>query len=203
MKQTLTFLFLLAAFLPELFAQENSPLDRPNELYGGYGLISVYNFSGGSRYHDQYSYNEEEITSPGTFLLGYNRQLGRIISIGINLSYVNATNKITNGDPYYDTLYTVGTTEHNYFSGMTQLTFTYVNKRLIKLYSAVALGITADFSNDNSYGSVSEDRNLQPAGQLTMFGIRVGKALGGYMEFGIGTNAILVFGVSYRFKDAE
>jgi len=76
-----------------------------------------------------------------------------------------------------------------------------MNKPFLKLYSGVAIGVTIDLNKATIDGSEFTDRKIMPAGQLTLFGIRAGKALGGFLEFGVGTNGIVTAGISYKIKD--
>jgi len=76
----------------------------------------------------------------------------------------------------------------------------YINTPMVRAYSGISLGISYIFSNvtDNKNISISA-KTIRPAGQLTLMGIRVGKTICGFGEFGFGTNGIIVIGINYRF----
>ncbi len=205
MKKTILFALLSGLLLhaAAIRAQESSPLDRPNEVYAGYGAFSVYYFTNNNHFYhdyDPYYYDEEQPSSPGTFFIGYKRQVSRVISVGIDFSYMYRTNKYQARD-YYDSVYSTGTSKDHLLCGLTKVTFGYINKPFLKLYSAAAIGFTVDLNSSVINGQDYTDRTIKPAGQLTLFGIRAGKALGGFVEFGVGTNGILLAGISYKFKD--
>ena len=82
---------------------------------------------------------------------------------------------------------------------MPRVNFYYINKGLFTLYSGLevvcTLGVYSDrsgTSNQNSFGSTF-------AFQLNTIGMRIGKEIGGYMEFGFGFRGIVNFGISGRF----
>jgi hypothetical protein len=162
-------------------------------------MVVTGNISHDYYYDNSYSYyyDESDPTSAGTFLLGYNRQVTKVISVGIVFSYMHTTNTLSGYYSYYDSITSIGTTTDNLLSGISKVNFTYMNKPFLKLYSGVAIGVTIDLNNGREY----TDRKIMPAGQLTLFGIRAGKALGGFLEFGVGTNGIVTAGISYKIKD--
>jgi hypothetical protein len=203
----LTILLACAMLAPfSVYSQESSQTDRPNELYGGYGAFSVYYFnnntsheyaSGGSYYY----YESGDPSSAGTFFLGYNRLVNRFISVGIVFSYMHATNTLTGDYNYYDTIVSHGTSADHLISCVSRVNFLYLRKPFLTLYSGAAIGVTVDLNKATIDGAEYSDRKLKPAGQLTLFGIRAGKALGGFLEFGVGSNGILTAGISYKIKD--
>lgn len=194
----------MLAALPS-YSQEVPQIARPNELYGGYGAFSVYYFNNISHDYNYansyYYYDEGDPVSAGTFFLGYNRQVTRVVSIGIVFSYMQATNTLNGNYSYYDSISSTGTTSDNLLSGITRVNFTYITKPFLKIYSGAAIGVTIDLNKTTIDGSEFTDRKIMPAGQLTLFGIRAGKALGGFLEFGVGTNGIITAGISYQVKD--
>lgn len=203
----LTILLACAMLAPfTVYSQESSQADRPNELYGGYGAFSVYYFnnhtsheyaSGGSYYY----YESGDPSSAGTLFLGYNRHMNKFISAGIVFSYMYATNNLTGEYNYYDSLVRTGTSADHLISCVSRLNFTYLTKPYLKVYSGVAIGVTVDLNKATIDGVEYSDRKIKPAGQLTLFGIRAGKALGGFLEFGVGSNGIITAGISYKIKD--
>jgi hypothetical protein len=200
-------LFIVSANI-SLLSQEIHSLDRPNEIYGGYGAGSVYYFASPIDHYyadiPYYSYStEQEPTSIGTFFLGYNRHMGKVVSIGFVVSYMHLNQNIEyNNDPYsYDTTTFWGQNQDDLITGMARVTFNYVRKPVLTIYSGAALGMTIDLGSSTVNGFKDTERKLKPAGQLTLFGLRAGKALGGFIEFGVGTNGILIAGISYKIKD--
>ncbi|HTX88397.1 MAG TPA: hypothetical protein VMC08_05360 [Bacteroidales bacterium] len=189
------------------FSQKVSQADLPNEFYAGYGLGSVFYFSGLSNhyYSDAYPYKADQyLRSAGTFLLGYTRHLNRVVSVGSQFAYFPATTDLTYND------YSEGTgtndvihrTAHdNVLMALTRITFSYVSKSFFRIYSGFAIGVTVDLGNVTYNGTTENKRKLLPAGQLTMFGVRFGRSLGGFLEMGIGTLGIVTAGISYKIKD--
>lgn len=211
MKKVSLLLLLLTLAVPGyLSAQESLILDRPNELYGGYGAGSLYYFTSPLNHNYRlvdypyyYNTNEDDPTSIGTFFLGYNRAVTKVLSIGFQISYMHLNQKIEYiGDPYgYDTVSYRGEYNDYLITGMARLTFHYLRKPALTLYSGASVGVTVDIGSATVNGQKDNERKLKPAGQLTLFGLRAGKALAGFLEFGVGTNGIVTAGISYRIKD--
>ena len=216
-------LFILAIMLVVTFpatAQNNEqpPVSKKktdqsklyNEVFIGYGIGSLYLFTGTvehSNYSYIYGYNssETDVRSDGALIFGYNRMLNRVVMLGFTGSYFNVN---------YDRTYSPGGYGNNYvgivkfndnlLSGMAKITFNYVNKPMIRVYSSIGMGITVDLASalGNQPGDVKQtDRKIFPSGQLTFMGLRFGRTFGGFCEFGIGTNAIVTGGINYQFGD--
>lgn len=166
-----------------------------NEFFVSYGLASVYIFTQGIEHSydidDSYYGKTSDVNSIGAFMIGYNRMLNRVLSIGFTGSYIpcNYTNSSVT---YHD----------NLFNGIARMSFNYVNKPAIRIYSGFGIGVTVDLGNAKLEGDGKEsEKKIFPAGQLTMIGIRFGRDIGGFVEFGVGTNSIISAGFSYQFGD--
>jgi hypothetical protein len=187
-----------------------------NEVSASYGLGSLYIFTGTNTYYPTYydgysSYydgSDSDIKSAGSFAIGYSRMVHRVVAIGFSCSYqnLNYDNKYT----YYgyypnDTTYSITThTNDNIYSGIAKITFNYVNKPMVRVYSSFGFGVAVILSNQvgDKPGDVKQtDKTILPAGQLTFMGVRFGRNIGGFFEFGIGTNYIVSGGLSYQFGD--
>jgi opacity protein-like surface antigen len=212
-KVTFTALLLILAIPFLLRAQDTLPVKKAvsqsvleNEVFAGYGLGSIYNFnirptSGPFSSSEYYESTRKNIESFGTVLAGYNRMLSRLLSVGILFSYQNVTYKLhynydyegSPPDEYFD---------EDIYNGMVFLRLNYVNKSKITVYSGLGLGLGVDFYSQRPLGGETTfSRKLLFAPQLTLMGLRFGRAFGGFMEIGFGTNAILSAGLSYKFRD--
>lgn len=211
MKTSLFFLVMILLTIAantSLLSQELKSLDRPNEIYGGYGAGSLYYFTGPiDHYYEDLPYyyysSEEDPTSIGTFFLGYNRHMGKVISIGFVISYMHLDQDIEyTYDPYaYDTTTYSGHSKDDLLTGMARVSFNYLRKPWITIYSGASVGVTVDLGSSTVNGITDTERKLKPAGQLTLFGLRAGKVLGGFIEFGVGTNGLVLAGISYKIND--
>jgi hypothetical protein len=180
----------------------------PNDVNVSYGLGTAYLFMNEVD-HDyglptSYATSEQsDINSPGSLMLGYNRLMSKGFMVGFLASWVNTKYTRT----YLDTSKVqVGTASFNdnLLSGLAKVTFNYVNKPRVRVYSAAGIGITVDLSNveGNMPQSVSQTaRKILFAGQVIFMGIRFGRTFGGFCEFGFGTNAIISAGLNYQFSD--
>ena len=176
-----------------------------NDVYFSYGVGSLYIFTGevnhSYNYNSYYSSgNTSDVKSIGAFSIGYNRMVSRVVMVGFVASYINVnyTGDVTSSEDGSRR----ATYNDNLLNGIARITFNYVNKPTVRVYSGVGMGITVDLSNVTVPGMEKEtERKILPAGQITFMGVRFGRAFGGFCEFGIGTNSIISAGLNYQFGD--
>jgi hypothetical protein len=179
-----------------------SPSVLSNDFYLGYGGLSIFYFSGQLVKSFNLGYTVNNFTdpsSPGCIYIAYERSLNKVVSTGFMFGYQDFNSTGTSTDRS-STLIPV-TVDDRLLMGIARFTFSYVNKPVIHMYSGVGIGITMDFATEKANGQSSSDRKLFPAGQLTLMGLRFGRAFGGFIEFGFGTYGILNAGLSYKFAD--
>lgn len=76
--------------------------------------------------------------------------------------------------------------------------FNWVNRRLVRMYSAVGLGLSVGSLYERDYGR--SDTMIYPVFQITPVGISVGRGVYGFAELGVGTQYIGgAAGVGIRF----
>lgn len=211
MKNRIVLLLGAIMLSSSLLAQKKNQSELLNDIYIGYGAGSVYYFTGTVNHDYQefssyyyYDDNDSEPRSVGTFFFGYQRQLTKVISLGFAFSYMKLEQDISyqTYSYYGDSVWFYeGTSTDHLLNGITRVVFGYLDKPALKLYSAAAIGVTVDLANASLNGKEDSDRKILPAGQLTFIGIRAGRSLGGFLEFGIGTNGIINAGVSYKIGD--
>ena len=178
--------------------EKNDQSDLYNDFYVSYGTGTIFFFI-----------NNESMqakTLSGTFTVGFARSMNKVIAVGFQLSYTNIGRSENGYDSYpYYTSYENKMTD-NLWQGIANVRFRYLNKPSFCMYSGIGMGVTMDYyskTNTSSTGVVttSKGQKLLPAGQLTLLGFRVGRALSFFGEFGIGTNSIINAGVSYKFGE--
>lgn len=219
MKKIFTHLLILFFILMvplSIIAQEAKPGKKlnqstlQNEVYVSYGLGSLYIFTNGISHSYDYPYNYLEATpknvnSWGTVGFGYNRMLNRIVMIGFEASYLNCnyTRKQSSNYGNDTTFPSSAKYNENILNGIAKLTLNYINKPSLRIYSSFGIGISILFGNASATGyEIENARKILPAGQLTMLGVRFGRSLGGFFEFGFGSNAIITGGISFQLKDS-
>jgi len=171
----------------------NQQVDLLNDLYVSYGLGSIYYFI------DNEGMKGNSIM--GTFIAGYHRSINTVVAVGFQASLTQIHR--TEEESHYS--YPSGTTTYynsmdDYlWQGVASVRFRYMNRPSFCIYSGIGIGVTMDYYEKTDQGKYSSSQKLLPAGQLTMLGIRAGRALAFFGEFGIGTNYILNAGISYKF----
>lgn len=155
----------------------------------------------------------------GTACLTWKYILSKRFSIGISAVYENINGswyEKTIGYPYIGDLF-VGTFKRNLFTIAPEITITYKNSRngILRLYGAIAIGYTysnevdtydLDFYNGhylngiNTLGeSTKKENNIYHVnGQITGFGITLGKKLAFNLEAGLGYKGILNAGIKLK-----
>jgi hypothetical protein len=224
MKKTFIILLILSISFPYLFGQnagtketkstKRSQTELYNDFYAGYGALSIFYFTGRmkhssgfptetSHYDGYYYYSPEytDPTSPGTIYLGFARSLNRVVSVGFlfgyqDLKYTESFTK-SSTDP---TVYQIKA-DDQLLTGIARVTFCYLNRPTVRMYSGIGIGLTIDFGKANGDVDSKTERKLWPGGQLTLMGLRFGRAFGGFVEFGFGSYGILNAGLSYKFAD--
>jgi hypothetical protein len=198
-------LMLICSFSFSQNAETTTPTiskaSRPilyNDVYGGYGAFSVFYFTGNfsHSYNPLFATELSDEQSAGCFYIGYNRTLNKVVSTGFMFGYQNFSRNGTG-----NTNSSSVTVNDNLLMGMARVTFCYLDKPVIRMYSGVGIGITIDLGTEQGNGGSVSDRKLLPGGQITLMGLRFGRAFGGFVEFGFGTYGIVNAGLSYKFKD--
>jgi len=129
----------------------------------------------------------------GTGGIEYSRHLKPWISIGASatLNPINTYIRSKKGYEYTWTYYVL--------SVMPRVDFYYLNKGVVSLYSGVQAGAAFIFWSDKTGNTTTTDFGVTPAFHINAFGIRIGKDIGGYMEWGWGFRGVFNFGVSAKF----
>lgn len=183
--------------------------DNKNEIYAGYSPLGI----GMQMYIDitvdvfddiftswGYSEVDDNSTTTGIIMLGYNRFLNDWLKLGVNGSYIGiTTTKDFKKDGHSDRSVKW---RDDFYTVMARVDFHYVRKEKITMYSGIALG--ASFTNSETLSgdenSAAElDNSTFFAFQLNAFGFRYGGAFGVYGEAGFGYNGIFNLGLSYMF----
>jgi opacity protein-like surface antigen len=182
---------------PKVKKEKNDQSDLYNDFYVSYGTGTIFFFI-----------DNEGMTAntlSGTFTAGFARSLNKVIAVGFQLSYT----KIGRSEDNYYSSYSNSSKNEmtdNLWQGIANVRFRYLNKPSFCMYSGVGMGVTMDYytkTYTSSTGEITTEtgQKLLPAGQLTLLGFRVGRALSFFGEFGIGTNSIINAGVSYKFGE--
>jgi hypothetical protein len=216
MKQFCFFLLAILMIANYSYSQENktsstkkSQVSLQNEIFVGYGALGIYYFTGRMKHSDSYptedKYNNTSFpnqpVSPGNFFIGYNRSLNKVISMGIMFGYQQFTYSGTGYEktsPY--SLVNINESDQ-LITGIARITFTYLNKPAVRLYSGIGIGFTIDFGTATCNGMQFTERKLWPGGQLTLMGIRFGRSFGGFLEFGFLSYGMVNAGLSYKIGD--
>ena len=170
--------------------------------YGGYGGYGGYGSYYGSIYDSPYTplniynngkyYYDKEIHTQA-ITLSYTRESKRWLALSINASYSgafqnereSASGKIT--DKY----------RRHRIAVYPMARFTYLNRPIVRLYSAAGFGFGMEIENWSN--SNRHEYNTRLDGQLTLFGVSVGKKLFASWEIGAGSKGFLTMGAGYRF----
>jgi len=192
---------LLLAIATSAYAQENTGKANRNEVRIGYGLLTMpevvnslmTTWSAIGINISMDSVTDYTSSLHGIATLEYHRFLTKWLTLGGSVS-LNPINTIlrTKSDLTLTWSYYV-------LNVMPRVNFYYVNKDIVSLYSGVEAGLATILWSDRKGFSASTDMGVAMAFHINAFGIRVGKQIGGFMEWGYGFRGVVNFGLSARF----
>lgn len=201
MRTKIVFPCLLALLL---FSSTGYSQDQPsnkNEIRLGYGMLtgpemansimSIWPAIGMEILKD--TIKDYTCSFYGTPFFEYNRFLKPWVSLGGSLSFNPISTAITSTNKHEFT--------YNYYliTIMPKVTFYYLNKGIFSMYSGLEAGGSLILWKDRQGCTTMSDQGFTVAFQVTGFGVRIGKDIGGFMEWGIGFRGVVNFGLSARF----
>jgi hypothetical protein len=202
MKRSLPgFLFLFILLVAFDAASQEIPV-RKTEVKMGYGFLPaseltvawmdmLFTSSPHTVYHD--SVLSSTTSSYGAIAITIQRKIGKIVQVGgvVTLNPINS---------HY--IYRKGATETDSWivcTVMPRADIFYVNRGLLSLYSGLAVGVSYSFYHTNYSNWFDQSFNyFSIAYQLNALGIRVGKDIAGYVEFGFGYQGMVNLGISAK-----
>ena len=140
----------------------------------------------------RYYYDDKIFTEAIT--LSYSKELKGWLALGINVSYSGVFQKErrTSDDQV------VNKYKKHRIGLFPTVKFIYFNRPIIRLYSAAGFGIgVKDERWTSNRGSHIRETRL--SGQVTFFGVSVGKKLFASWEVGAGSMGYITMGAGYRF----
>lgn len=211
MKKTILLILLLGVTVTGI-TQENKRIQRPfipkHEIRLGIGAIPLVpdiGVSYGTDYDRYFPDNLSDIYDmeltyagqkyiTGAVSAGYTYDIKQWLSAGGTLSYFGLYQN------FYDKptdVELVSRNSHN-LSITAMLRFTYLNRRYVRLYSQIGIGL--GMATTEGKGTPSSTK-FHLTGHLTPFGIAVGSKVFGFGEFlGAGNQGFVVLGVGYKFN---
>ena len=140
------------------------------------------------------SYKTENRSGSGVINAQYERFLNeRVALLGAAGVERISRDVVVGGDPR-------GTMSSTWGHVMGGAAFHYRRGGTVGLYSNAGVGIALNRESADIDGSSSAtESEIRPAFQVTLLGLRVGRQLGPFLEFGAGYRGTVVFGVSYDF----
>jgi hypothetical protein len=188
-------------------SREREPYQLKREITVRWGMIGDY-FDNSNPFGYEYGYMSEtplerynrgkyyydDKISTQAISVSYTQELRRWLALSVNAVYsgVSQNERRTDTDRISNkyTQYRIGI--------YPAVRFTYFNRPLIRMYSAIGLGLEiTDEKWSSNYHSNNHETNLN--GQITFFGVSVGKNLFVSWEVGVGAMGYLVMGGGYRF----
>lgn len=131
----------------------------------------------------------------GAYTLTYKYSPIKQLAIGLSLGYDAMKGEIKRKEDL------AGTFKSSWVSTVLSADYVYLNKKIIQLYSGLAAGATFVTLQDTDLKTRETASDTQAIFnfQINLLGIRVGKALAGYVEAGFGYKGLVNAGISYQF----
>ena len=155
--------------------------------WGYYYETPLERYNNGKYYFDDKVYTQ-------AISLSYTHELKRWLALSINIAYSGVFQKEREKEGNM----VISEYKKHRFGIIPMVRFNYFNRPMIRLYSAVGLGLgtkNESWSNTNR-GNINMTR---VSGQATFFGVSVGKKIFASSEIGAGGMGILTIGGGYRF----
>ncbi|RDV16642.1 hypothetical protein DXT99_02330 [Pontibacter diazotrophicus] len=158
-----------------------------HEVYAGYGVLSFPLLLEGIV--NLFGTGGETNRGVGPVQVGYNYLLNEKWSVGVLNSYTSYTSRYTSsGQLIY---------RNHYYCVMPRIDGYWVREEKLLLYSGVAVGAMIFRGYDGELDEKS--KGIYAVGHLNVMGLRVGKELAFFADFGFGFNGLINTGVSARF----
>ncbi|MCB9285568.1 MAG: hypothetical protein H6563_16055 [Lewinellaceae bacterium] len=128
----------------------------------------------------------------GAVGLGYSRYLSPRWTVGATVNYhgFNTAINFDNGDQAF--------IKDRFYTFLLDTDYRWVNQPGVQLYSGLCLGATYwEYFYEKPSLTVSNHTFFNM--QVTPIGIRVGNQIGGFFELGLGSNGLIVAGISGKF----
>ena len=140
------------------------------------------------------SYKTETTSAGGAIVAQYERFVNQRFALLGAAGYQRiARDVIIDGDPS-------GTQNSTYFHMMGGAAIHYLRGNTVGLYSNAAAGLALhDHSASITGSDTSTESEIQPAFQVTLLGLRVGRPFGAFLEVGAGYRGIVVLGLDWTF----
>jgi hypothetical protein len=145
-----------------------------------------------NRYNNgKYYYDDKFYTQAIT--ISYTNEINRWLALSINASYsgVFQNERESDGDKIIDKY------RKHRIAIFPMARFTYFNRPMIRLYSAAGFGFGMIKEGWSNNGRDKTDNSID--GQLTFFGVSVGKKFFASWELGYGAMGYLIMAGGYRF----
>ncbi len=125
--------------------------------------------------------------------LEYSRLINRWLSVGVSLNVnpVSSVIKTKAGKEISWNYYVI--------SVLPRVDFIYLNKGIFSMYSGIQAGAALVLWQDRQGSTTSYDSGISAAFHINAFGLRVGKEIGAFMEWGYGFRGVVNFGISGKF----
>lgn len=200
-KKSMLFVLLFLLILP-------SKVLAQGELFGTYGILSPLEInrsrylSSIARVLSESGDRESRMYGMGPFALGYKLPYSDNVDWGGSVAFSTIVTTIS-ANPLADqaTWYkseVVNTTNVALMGTMSYYWFEIDN---LEIYSKGFLG--ANFRTHRNLTTDKREFTILPTFQVTPLGMRLGGALGAFIEVGYGANGVSCIGISYRFCGYE
>jgi hypothetical protein len=193
------FLLILCLALPIMGAAQNKPYQLKQEVKVQWGFIPYDDDFGTCCNSDGTPYAEyqkahfyrDDVRSTEAISVSYMHELKKWFALECAFAF----DRNYQHTKSVETRNTVSTQRITRFSIIPMARFTYLNKPMVRLYSAGGVFLT--FRKEN--GDYNKGSETDGVVQLTFFGISVGKKFFGSAELGLGPLGIATVGAGYRF----
>ncbi|WP_125077813.1 hypothetical protein [Rufibacter latericius] len=175
--------------------------ERKNFVQVGYGALSVQELATrlGNSFTFFFPIKHRVHSVVGPVQVSYFRTLSKRWSLGAvaSYTYIFSVTEEINQTPAGTTQTTrIGEDRPRFYTFMPSVQYNWINADFIKVYSGLSMGLLAaqrDRRPEQNYEDQPRWLTV-PFGHLTLYGVRLGKRVGGYVEGGFGTHGLVTGG---------
>lgn len=180
----LQLLGILTVISLNLFSQ-NLESNYQYELEVSYGLISGH--------QAQLSLENSSISITGPAFISGRYYAKDWLAIGAIIGVDNTSSNIGDAQNVTEAYW------NNSIVLASQFRFRYINKKNFQMYTGLNAGLRfVDEKYENDNVEMIHNNETRFAMHVNLYGIRVGRKLGGVLELGFGNQGILNFGIAYQ-----
>lgn len=166
-----------------------------------YGLLTTPEIFDNAGNYTLYAFDEESVLRENTSLFGgfggtFRYFFTDIQSVAMVIGYTKTNADLSSGSDV------IGESLREFYTIAAEWDIHFLRLETYQMYGGGGIGVTFIFEDNSFYlpgYNTYSDSRVYPNFDFTIIGLRFGRQIGGFVEFGFGYKGLLRFGVSGQF----